>query len=273
MDISIPGINNFIDNIVNQYVVRPTGMPGQTGIAGFLFDVLDEEFVSVDSDITDHFVENNYAIQDHIALRPVKFSVRGFIGELADTPPSFDQSVMNVVQQITTVSAYATQFTAQAQSVYDLITANTFNVSAVIDQAASVYNLFGQLSTTANKQQNAYNYFFTLWSSRILCSVETPYRIFTNMAIESIRARQDGTTRYISDFIITFKQIRTVNTIKYGEIIPDQGTLLSQSGRVDNLMADYIHGSQTSGDPSIDIGLLRTAFQANQQSILNAGLS
>ena len=46
----------------------------------FLFHYNGEESITLDADITDHFVESNVALQDHIARRPVTYSVTGYIG-------------------------------------------------------------------------------------------------------------------------------------------------------------------------------------------------
>jgi hypothetical protein len=270
---SINNIVDFLGNIVNQYIVRPTGLPNLTGVAGYVFDILGEEEVFVDSEITDHYVEDNYAIQDHIALRPIRFILRGYVGELTDNVESAQEAILTLSHKLSTIAGYLPELATQSEELYTEITANKFNVGEVVNQAISTYNLFSQSATSANKQQNAYNYFYNLWVSRILCSVETPFRIFTNMAIESIRARQDEATRYISDFSITFKQIRTSQTIKYGTIEPSaaqtEGPLLAQSGRVADMFADFKRGSQTSGASvdtqgnTIDTIILLNSFRAS----------
>ena len=54
--------------------------------------------------------------------------------------------------------------------------------------------------------------FFNFWQNRILCTVQTPYGLLTNMAIESVRSLQSGKSQYVSDFSVTFKQINQVGT-------------------------------------------------------------
>src|SRR6185312_8744514 len=62
---------------------------GQTAQLGpsLLFHYEGEQTASLESDITDHYIENNTAIQDQIALKPVIITTHGFIGELNDIPP------------------------------------------------------------------------------------------------------------------------------------------------------------------------------------------
>ena len=75
-------------------------------------------------------------------------------------------------------------------------------------------------------------YFKVFWEKKILFSVQTPFEFLQNMAIESIIARQDETTRYISDFTITLKQMRfaTLGTAPGAVSSPvkQSGTLLEE---------------------------------------------
>jgi hypothetical protein len=46
-----------------------------------------------------------------------------------------------------------------------------------------------------------------------LFTVDTPWGFFTDMAIKSLTATQDATTRVITDFAITFKKMRFAQTV------------------------------------------------------------
>lgn len=52
------------------------------GSVVFFFSYLNEESVSLQADITDNFVETNYAVQDHIALKPRTIRLKGLVGEI-----------------------------------------------------------------------------------------------------------------------------------------------------------------------------------------------
>lgn len=203
-------IANLISNVVNQFIVTPT--TNLIGIDGFIFDIIDDEDVIAETEITDHYVEDNYAIEDHIALKPVIFTLRGFVGEISNSELSASEFT-KAASDIALVSAFLPVFTTQAQQVYDKITQQDLSVSNVINTASSVYGLYTNYSTTSNKQQNAFNYFKALRDARILCQVETPYGVFQNMAILRLQAVQKGDTKLISDFMVTFKEIKTVNSV------------------------------------------------------------
>ena len=53
-------------------------------INGFLFDIVGKIQHDLDSDSTDHYVEDNTAVQDHIALKPEKITLVYYHGEVSD---------------------------------------------------------------------------------------------------------------------------------------------------------------------------------------------
>lgn len=230
----IQNAQNLVSSVVNQFIVRPLGAPNLTGISGFIFDILDDEEIVIDSDITDNYVEGNYSVQDHISLRPIRFTLRGYTGEVVDDLPNALASIYTRVKGLQTLGGLAPQFNTQDAQFYAAVNNVVQKVTNVINQVKSAFQLFSDSSTTTNRQQKVYQYFFNMWQTRQLCTVETPFAIFENMAIESIRALQSGATRFVSEFSITFKQIQTVNSIT---LTPNAGSLISQNlGTVSNLL-------------------------------------
>lgn len=207
----IPTIEQFVSNVVDKYIVRPTGSPNMIGVGGFLFDILEHEEVSLDAEITDHYTEDNSAVQDHVALRPVMFTLRGYVAEMRDLQSNSLMPALTSIQSLASIGGFMPSFANQATQVYTKITDVTSKLNAVINQANNVFDIFSDNSTTATNQQAAYKFFKDLQQSRQLCTVETPFEIFDNMFISSIRASQkDSKTQ--SDFSVTFKQIRKVKT-------------------------------------------------------------
>ena len=205
-------ISGFISSIT-QAVVTFSGAPSRIGVSGFIFDIIGSEDMSIDSDITDHYLENNVAIQDHIALRPEQFTLSGYVGEIASSPVNAGTDILTQLQAFGPVSALLTTFSPQAAQVYNRVSSIANNGQSLLNQAANLYSLFSDLSTTTNKQQNAFQYFYQLWQAGQLCEIETPWGIFENMAILNIRAKQNEMTRLITDFSVTFKKIRFANVL------------------------------------------------------------
>lgn len=187
----------------------------QLQVPKFLFNYEGENTVLLESDITDHFVEDNTAIQDQIALRPEIITTHGFIAELNDIGPEILAPLKLAADKLTVIDAYTPVISATAILAYN----EAVQLYAVAQLAKnSAVNAWQTVSTgavpaTQNKQQLAFQQFYGYWQNRTLFTVQTPWAIFRNMAIKSLRAIQDADTRVITDFEISFKMMRFAQTI------------------------------------------------------------
>lgn len=222
-----------------QAIIRPTIPP--PGIAGYVFDILEDETVQIESRITDNFIEDNTAIQDHIALAPEIVTVRGLVGELVDyvTTPSALRAVVPDVMPLNFPMVPLLSIGAiQAQKLRNA-TANSLRDSTLSSNSLYAYydrrvaktlkltglgNFNTQVLTNKRsvqtRQQQTFNFFYQLWKARMIFTVETPFGFWPNMAILSMRANQSAASRYISDFTITFKVISKVQslTVNLGQL-------------------------------------------------------
>lgn len=206
---SIPAL---VDNVTSQFIVVPTGSPTTIGVSGFIFDIIGNEEMMLDSEITDHYTEDNTSVQDQIALRPEQFTLGGYVGELVYDLPNPFTDILTALSVLASVPGISPVFQIQDSQNYSQLSLVTNSVASIINTAQNIYSLFSGYSTTATKQQNAFQYFYNLWLSRTLCEVETPWGILQNMAILSVRAKQDEITKLVSDFSVTFKAMRFAST-------------------------------------------------------------
>lgn len=253
-------ISDLLNNVVNQFIVTPSGDPGYIGRKGFVFDVLGDEEVMFDSDITDHFVEENFAIQDHIALRPPRFTLTGYVGEITDIFQNAFLNILTTIQSIAGISDYTLEFGAQATQVYNKITAIASQVGVVINQAQNIYNIIAGPSTIETKQQSAYNKFVDLYMNRTLCTVETPWATWPMMGIESIRILQRDNNRFVSEFSVTFKQIRKVSAAQIFVSLY-QGGRISDYVSQDSIVSGLVSGQTKfeNGD-AVEVAILSKSF-------------
>jgi hypothetical protein len=237
-------IEDYINNVVNQYIVKPSsGSP--TGIGGFIFNILDKESIRLTAQITDHYVENNYAYQDHIALQPERFILRGYVGEIADIIPSAAISVLTNINSLANIAPFMNEFSLQASQAYAKISGIASRIGSVINQAQNIFDIFNDNSTFDSKQQKAYAYFYSLWSSRVLVDVETPYNVLKNMGIEDIEITQNGDSKYISDFAVTFKKIRIATTKQFTQ---ERNKILSKFSEAPDLSKQPLTTAQIGKD-------------------------
>lgn len=209
-----------------------------------------EQTATLESDITDHFVEDNTAIQDQIALKPEVLTTHGFIGELNDIAPNaFLAGAREIATRLTTIAAYTPALSVTALRAYAQADYAYRVAEAAANTAISAWaNITGENSNSLidgigivkrpnqGKQQIMFQQLYGYWRTRVLFTVQTPWAVFQHMAIKSLRAIQDADTRMITDFEITFKMIRFASTITE-EKQPDDvaGRLKSYVGQATNL--------------------------------------
>ena len=184
------------------------------GINGFVFDIPETENVTLSANITDHFTEENYAIQDHVAFEAPRINLVGKIGELVFyssykyAPFDYASTLLDRLTPLGVISpAMALK---QRKNIQEGRT-----VAAAAESAFKTYktltNLFSK-EPVVNQQQSAYNQLVGLFQNRAVVSVETPWKTFENMIIESISVDQDAETTTQSSFTLGFKQLRIVQT-------------------------------------------------------------
>jgi len=194
------------------YVVTPLNA---FGLAGFVFDVEGETIHNLSAEITDHWTESNYAVQDHIAIKPKKIILRNYVGELVDRQNNDSNTTLQqVARKLTTIGSYLPKLSSASTQAYNLL--NTKKASLSFDDAlantVNIYSIFKNLNPPVPRQQQAYQFFKALMEQKILVAVQTPFEYATNMAIESVVATQPEGSRFISDFSITLKEIRLAKT-------------------------------------------------------------
>ena len=207
---SISSTSGLIANVVNGLIISPNNAP--PGVSGFVFNVIDDEEVFVDSDVTDHFVEQNYAIQDHIALKPIHFTLKGLMGELTYLIGQSSNPILNSILALAPLTEVNPEFNVQDSQVYSAIAGAIAQASEIFNLIPNPASLIANLSNIQTQQQAAFNFFLNMRNNRQLVTIQTPYGLLTNYIIESFRALQPGDSRFLSHFTVTFKQIQVVST-------------------------------------------------------------
>lgn len=181
----------------------------------YIFDTRGDEEITLESDITDNYVEDNTSVQDHIGLKPEIITLSGYVGELTNKPAEELKEIRTATPIIEGFNPFAPQITASAQYLLNR-TEEIFNVYKKMDR--TVPRLEQMLNRVpvpqeATNQEKVFGKFEELWRLRSTVTVYTPFIVMQNMAIQSVHARQEEGSAYISDFTVTFKKIRKVSTI------------------------------------------------------------
>lgn len=219
-----------------------------------MFDYITDETSSVDADITDNWVESNYTIQDHIAIKPRVYRLRGCVGEVIyqdkysflEAIENFNsnhpmlQKTTNVVNGITSLSGIASNYTRLAINVAKQIE-SSFN------RYKGIWRNFNKQNQFVNKRQKAvYSWLQTVLQNRQpvkLVGMMFDYDAGIQGAdydklyyLQSVSAHQSENA-FISDIEVTIKEFRIAKTMttkidkkKFGGIVADQKTSEANNG-------------------------------------------
>jgi len=214
---TISGAGNLVSIGASSLSLLPMGKAligdpsPKPGIDGFLFDMRMSERVDFSADITDHYCESNYAIEDHIAINPVRLTLTGKIAELVykqDKYSAFTRALISRLTALGVLKPAASSTAMDAMAAYD-VAYNSYNT--LIKSYEDMSSLFSG-KPLKNNQQKQFAVIEDYFNQRALLTVETPWRHFSNMAIESWSAEQNEESIYESIFTINFKEMNFIDT-------------------------------------------------------------
>lgn len=221
--------NTFVYDLKN--LVKPdsavVSILESNGIAGFKFHIPETEQIKLESEITDHYTDLNTPFQDHIALKPMTITVSGLQGEYFYDLHPIENVVSTVSTSINLVKEYLPKLSTVVKGIKTTKVKNeqvnkTFLNNIIRDKnnlnAVELWALFQQLFKLKSAQTRAFLYFEALWKMRSRFTVETTWKRYDNMVIQSMTATRDKNAD-ITEFNITFKQMNFTETesvsIKY----------------------------------------------------------
>lgn len=206
-------LNTLVLNRTALAIIRPNNPP--PGIAGYLFNIEDDNAFDLESDITQYTTEDNSAVQDHIALRPETVSVRGIVAELTLAQPTVPRVARNG-DPLPAAPGLAPQLTPGAVQTQAELAASQAREQVAVSDAQSLFDFYNTRAgrqPNETTQQRIAGYFYQLWKGRQLFTVETPWGFFTNMAISTANFSQGPDTKFVSEAMITFRKIRVATTV------------------------------------------------------------
>lgn len=209
---SVFDVLKSLTTLQKQAIVRPQNPP--PGIAGFLFDIVGDESIELTSDITDHYAEDNDALNDQIANAPERVMTRGNVAEIASYVPP-PQSVAPQTAALPPVPAFLPVLSPGGAERLSDAEATKISAALAVSSSPSLWSYFNDQSAqqpNQTKQARAFLYFYNLWKGRQLFTVETPYGFMANCAIQTFRAEQSEESKFESAFTLVFKKMRFVGT-------------------------------------------------------------
>lgn len=194
---------------------------------GHWFAIVEEDSLNLQSQITDNYIENNTAVQDHIALSPIVITLRGYIGEVEFEAPTEFTNYLNDKTNNYTSNTFGITVSDKLGAISALLppvdNVNQMARNAVqyvessFNRYTKIYNQSMSLSKKEQKQitesvqQYVAKKLKEMWENRTLVEVVTPYGLYKNMAIQSITLTQGNTTTQ-SELSVSLKQLNFAET-------------------------------------------------------------
>ena len=205
----------------NLALLSPANPPG--GLSGFLFDIDLEQSMSLESTITEHYVEDAQETTDHIALRPESLVLSGLVAEVVQYKKEASAPAPALLSLKPAPGLSGDMSLGESQLRFSAASRSTLFTQAKTAEAGnSLFKFYGNRlpqQPNQSRQSMVANYFYQLWKGRMLCTVDTPFGLMTDMAIMNISGGQSGETRWSSEFSITLKKIRKVTEGKVWQSI------------------------------------------------------
>lgn len=207
--------------------VEPFSFETINNNVGYYFEIITEHSISVQNQITDNFLENNTAVQDHIAHNPITVSLSGLSGEVFYKSPNWAlnkayNKFNTFVQEKFNNNEMANQYLMSDKLLaIPAILPNVDNVTQIAKNAVQyvessyrryekiVKNFIGK-NTRETRLRQIYRELKELSDTNTPLIVETPFIALDNMYIQSISLRQ-GNENYVTDLNVTLKQIQYAN--------------------------------------------------------------
>lgn len=208
-------INNAIQNAVgNSYKGIGAKLIVQSSEknVGYYFDIVEEHSLSIQNQITDNFLENNTAVQDHIAHNPITVSLNGLSGEIIFEQPNWilNQTAQGYNNVPTDKLQILPALIPQVDNVTQIAKNTIQYVESSYKRYEKIIKRFTNQSVKTTRLKQIYRDLKGLSDSNIALFVVTPYATFENMYIQSITLRQ-GNENYITDVGVTLKQVQYAN--------------------------------------------------------------
>lgn len=235
---------------INKGAVLAVQQDKPSRLTDYYFDIIKGHTISINNQITDYYLENNTAVQDHIAHAPIVITLSGISGEIVYTSArakedynnelnkavshTNQQEFHNKLSALQILKPSASNLTQKAQNAFDYVAASADRYIGILRQFRNSNSPMDKY-TGANdtfqetRLQEIHRKLLLLRNNNTSLWVHTPYADYTNMYIQSITLRQNE-ENFITDIELSLKQLNFA-VVKYTEVDKSVMTKYNAWGR------------------------------------------
>lgn len=239
---TISGVSNSIGIKGSALSLIPAGISlitpqqGLPGFAGMVFDCPLTENVTMSAQVTNHYTEDNSFVSDHISFEPVSISLTGKISELVYKKSEGLAFLSAAIQRLQPLGLISPAMGVKAQRAINTVDQFRSAINSAIGTFNNLASIFEE-DPIKTKQGKAFKKIEELFNGRTVMTVETPWKTFKNMVIETWSADQTEESIYETTFSVTFKELRFVEIARYNEKL---------TGRIQQQLAPIANKGVTS---------------------------
>ena len=224
-----------VKNHIQSYFIVPSASRGtlEYTTAQLKLDIIGEETLTADSDVTDHYVESNIAYQDQISLKPKVYTLQGEVGELVWYQKDIAQQVIGqVAQKLEGVISF---LPIRSKS-FNQMKHKAMKALQWVDTASNVISKLDTLSNFGNNQIQAYSRLCDYRDSRQPLNIQTPWGLLEGYVITNLKFTQPKETKDKTLISISFKEFRTtsVKTVPFDASKYQANASFENQPKVDN---------------------------------------
>ena len=223
---SIDGTSLSVDNfkaIWKKHIQEYWIIPDEEGLVDLKLDIVGDETLRADNDVTDHYVESNKAYQDQITHRPKVYTINGEVGELVWYQRDKSAQVLGQVAQklegvISFLPVRSKGFNQMKKNIMkasqwvDTASNSLTKLSTLVGKVKAVTGL-GTLGTKESLTHQEQSYILLLWirDNNKPINIKTPWGVLNGYVITNLEFRQPKETKDKTYISITFKEFRTTS--------------------------------------------------------------
>jgi hypothetical protein len=207
-------------NVIAQSIIETIAVPSlNLGIAGFTDFAKEGEELSLESTITDLYVEDNTALQQGMSNKPLQVTIRGIVSDLQfQFAQSTTTQIAQGVEKLTVAAAFLPTLSAAEQAKRDAVESARIGddpyeiYSNTLNPSYNLYTLFQNAATALTTDGRFFQFFKALRDAKVPFSVDTRWGFFNDMLLESLRPASINGVTNASAFEMKFKQVRFAST-------------------------------------------------------------
>lgn len=261
----IVNARSYADTLANNWLVKPAQAQG---IAGFVFDYEGETSLQADADITDHYTEKNTFFQDHVALKPLEVTMRGFVGEIVNLAPQGVLGAIGNLQNKLTVSdailgKYSPQATQKIKQALSQATLAVNRLDSAIGRAKNLVGLVGG-SPAPSKIEQAFSKLMALRDTAQVFVLVSPWGLLASrggprsFVIKRLTFVAEEETKSWVDIVVGMREVRFADVVGTGIGQTAESAKANNSGRGVFQRQAQVNKGTTSGLPVSNVKVFKS---------------